>query len=295
MAPEANQDEIPAQVGAYKVVRLLGEGCMSRVYLAHDASEVRLAVKVCNPVVTKKHDWAGKLQTDFEHPNVMKYRALPFDAKHQYLVVTDYLEVVPATLESLRSRTFEEVVEIFAKVGDALEALAKAGITHGNVKPTNVLCRRTKSEFQPFLSDGGLRYVNEPSVLKGEVAARIFPYLAPEHLEAFAVPKAEQPGSAAGDVYSLMVTLAQALTGTVPFKLHVSAADDARQVLSAKRAKRYRIIFKNDATTPLDPRRMDELLSAAIDPVPENRPRLDQIAKRLRETIDRQLLAALSK
>ncbi|HVY63160.1 MAG TPA: protein kinase [Planctomycetota bacterium] len=288
---------IPKTIGRFSIVRLLGTGCMGSTYLGQDEENLRFAVKVMTaPAAVKKYDWAGKLQTDIEHPNVMKYVELPFDSKYQYLVVTDYLDVVPAGFEPLRSRTFEEIIEIYAKAADALAFLESKGIVHGNVKPSNILCRKTKTEFYPLVADGGLRYKNEASHVKGDVAAAIFPYMAPEHLEAFTKePKAEQPASAAGDVYSLAVSFVEALTGTTPFKLHVEKPGDPKEELEAKRKKRYRVIFKNDPSTPIDAKKVDDLVSRALGADPTKRPSMKDFALQLRGAIDAAKLAALSK
>ena len=289
--------QIPKTIGRFQIVRLLGTGCMGSCFLGQDEENLRFAIKVMTaPAAVKKYDWAGKLQTDIDHPNVMKYVELPFDSKFQYLVVTDYLDVVPASFEPLKSRTFEEIVEIFAKAAEALAFLESKGIQHGNVKPSNVLCRKTKAEYYPLIADGGLRYKNDPSHVKGEIAAAIFPYMAPEHLEAFTKEtKAEQPASAAGDVYSLAVTFVEALTGTTPFRLHVENPGDAKQELEAKRKKRYRVIFKNDPSTPIDAKKVDELVVRALSADPAKRPAMKDFAAGLRGSIDAAKLAAISK
>lgn len=294
MAANDNQ-QVPSRIGNYQVVRSLGNGCMSQVYLAHDADEVHVALKVCVANASKRYDWAWKFQEDVEHPNLMKYRELPFDSRYKHLTITDYLDVVPASFEPLRSQTFEEIVNIYAQAADALAFLETKELVHGNVKPTNILCRRTKREFYPLLSDAGLRYVYDPEYMKGEVAARVFCYMAPEHLEAFvAEPHTEQPGTVSGDVYSLGVSLVEALSGQTPFRLNVDHPGDAQEVLAAKRDKQYRVIFRNDPTTALDAKKVDDLVNAAIDKQPGNRPKLAEVGARLRDAIDQELLSALS-
>ena len=297
MSTDGKPPQVPKTIGRYKVVRLLGTGCMGSVFLGHDDDELRVAIKVMTaPAAVKKYEWAGKLQTDIDHPNVMKYRELPFDARYQYLVVTDYLDVVPATFDPLKSRTFEEIVEIYAKAADALAFLESKGVQHGNVKPSNVLVRRAKGEFQPMISDGGLRYVYEPGHVKDAVAAGIFPYMAPEHLEAFTkAAKTEQPASSAGDVYSLAVGFVEAMTGSTPFKMHVDKPGDPKEELLAKQKKRYRMIFKNDASTPIDPKKVDDVMQRALSQDPAKRPAMKTLGAELRATLDAAKLAALSK
>src|SRR5258706_2422122 len=135
---------------------------MGTTFLGHDEDQLRFAIKVMTQQsAVKKFEWAGKLQTDIEHPNVRKYVELPHDSKFGYVVVTDYLDVVPATYEPLKMRTFEEIVEIYAKAAEALAFLESKSIQHGNVKPSNILVRRTKTEFYPLVADAGLRYVND--------------------------------------------------------------------------------------------------------------------------------------
>lgn len=297
MSTETKAPQVPKTIGRYSIVRLLGTGCMGSVFLGQDEENLRFAIKCMTaPAAVKKYEWAGKLQTDIEHPNVMKYVELPFDSKFQYLVVTDYLEVVPASFEPLKSRTFEEIIEIFAKAAEALAFLESKGIVHGNIKPSNILCRKTKTEFYPLIADGGLRYKNDPGHVKGEVAANIFPYMAPEHLEAFVKEtKTEQTGTSAGDVYSLGVSMCEALTASTPFKMHVDKPGDPKEELEAKRKKRYRIIFKNDPSSPIDAKKVDELLGKTLSADPGKRPAMADLGPALRATIDAAKLAALSK
>ena len=45
----------------------------------------------------------------------------------------------------------------------------------------------------------------------------------------------------------------------------------SQEQLAARRKKRYRVIFKNDASTPIDAKRVDDLIGRALSPDPDKR------------------------
>lgn len=99
-----------------------------------------------------------------------------------------------------------DVARIGVVLAGALESAHRAGIIHGDVKPENVLLSRFG---EPKLADFGLARLQGERVSRAGLIGTL-PYMAPEVL-AGAVP------TAAGDIYSLAVTLYTLLAGQPPF------------------------------------------------------------------------------
>ncbi|HZO03100.1 MAG TPA: serine/threonine-protein kinase [Burkholderiales bacterium] len=140
-----------AQIGKYPVMRKLGEGATSEVYLCSDPFNLRdVAIKVafaealrdptrgkiCRKLFLTEAKLAGKLQ----HPHICQiYDAVAEENLH-YLVM-EYVD--GGTLEKYcRPETLppvERTVEIIFKCTRALEFAQKLGVTRRDIKPANIL------------------------------------------------------------------------------------------------------------------------------------------------------------
>ncbi|MBV8604251.1 MAG: protein kinase [Pelomonas sp.] len=148
--PSAGPD-LPAQIGKYRVLRRLGEGATSDVFLAVDAfGGGEVAIKRLRSWATSSRaggDYgvrffsaeaalAGRLQ----HPNVVQILdAVPEDDA-PYLV----MEYVPGvTLKNFcrsdRLLPLDQIVELGFKCAMALGYVFRQGVIHRDVKPANLL------------------------------------------------------------------------------------------------------------------------------------------------------------
>lgn len=99
-----------------------------------------------------------------------------------------------------------EVVDLGAKIADALQAAHDVGVIHRDVKPSNIL----RSAFGPALTDFGI--ARAPHQLTGTLSLdRMTPY----HASPEAMRRDSQ--SPASDIYSLASTLWHLLAGHPPF------------------------------------------------------------------------------
>src|SRR5215470_17646749 len=100
----------------------------------------------------------------------------------------------------------DDVVEVGAKIGEALHAAHQAGIVHRDVKPSNIL----RSRFGPALTDFGI--ARAPDELSSTLTREL---MTPHH----ASPEAllHQAQSGISDVYSLASTMWTLLVGHPPF------------------------------------------------------------------------------
>lgn len=120
-----------------------------------------------------------------------------------------------AVLKKLERLSYvDAVLWIGSRLAEGLVHAHERGVVHRDLKPANVLLT---DEGEPMLLDFNL---SDSLQLRGAAAARIggtLPYMAPEHLEAFAgAPRAID---ARCDVYALGVMLFELLTGKLPFAI----------------------------------------------------------------------------
>jgi eukaryotic-like serine/threonine-protein kinase len=207
------------QIGKYQVVKKLGEGATSEVYLCHDSFKDRdVAVKVVfeerlkdaeGGKLTRKlfiteASLAGKLL----HPHIVQIYDAVVDDRMSYIVMEF---VRDGTLERFCDTAnllpIDKIVEIIFKCTRALDFANKLGITHRDIKPANILL---SGETDIKISDFGAALMT--STDQTQVTGIGSPaYMSPQQIK-------EQPLDHRTDIYSLGVVMFQLLTGTLPFQ-----------------------------------------------------------------------------
>ncbi len=214
------EGKIPSYIGRYRIDRLLGQGAMGAVYLAHDPHLQRpIALKI-----PKLGEENADLSTRFlrearsaallRHANICPvYEVGRIDGMH-YITMA-YIEGKTLAEELRARRTFQprEIAQIVRKLALALAKAHSAGIVHRDIKPGNIML---DGEGEPVLMDFGLAYREETDELRLTKSGMIVgspAYMSPEQLDG----NPEKIG-AASDIYSLGVVLYEMLTGKLPFQ-----------------------------------------------------------------------------
>ncbi|MFE9636321.1 serine/threonine-protein kinase [Streptomyces sp. NPDC006463] len=215
--------------GRYRLVRPLGSGGFGRVWRAHDeALDVDVAVKeVWLPQqADSEREQASRLaRAAREARNAAKLR----DRRH-IVAVHDVVveEGVPwIVMHLVEGRSLEahlrvegplpaaRVAQVATALLKALEAAHAAGIVHRDLKPANVMLA---ADGDVLLADFGIavhRADTALTVTGGVVGSA--EYMAPERLNG-------TEDQAAGDLFSLGVTLYEALEGSSPFRRETPTA-----------------------------------------------------------------------
>ncbi|MCX7171025.1 MAG: protein kinase [Proteobacteria bacterium] len=214
------------RIGKYQVIKKLGEGATSTVYLGFDAFAHRdVAIKVILPEVLKdfgkgqayhrmlvnEASLAGKLM----HPHIVQIYDAVVDDDLSYIV----MEYVPGgTLEPFcspdRLLPFERLVEIIFKCSRALDYAYRMGITHRDIKPANILLAQAASQEEIGdeikISDFGAAITggNDQTQVAGVGSPA---YMSPQQV-------CEEPLDHRTDIYSLGVVMYQLLCGRLPFQ-----------------------------------------------------------------------------
>ncbi|MBF6333975.1 protein kinase domain-containing protein [Nocardia transvalensis] len=156
----------------------------------------------------------------------------------------------------------ETVAWIGRRLASALDYADHQGISHGAVKPSNVLFT---AEGVPKLADFGC----EPVTSRAVVDPDALPYRAPEQLAGLIDPTAPLPDARA-DIFALGVLLWEMLTATRPFD--DPAPDDPEPVVTLLREHGAGVDARALGTLPPDtPATLRRVLLGCLHPEPERR------------------------
>lgn len=207
------------KVGKYEVLRILGSGTTSSVYLAHDPATAReVAVKLFSIDQSADREQATLIRKFFltevllaqklRHPNIVQIYDAAVDDTKAYIA----MEYVPgSTLDKYCQPgsllDFKRVAEILQIVCGALDYAQQHGVIHRDIKPDNILL---SENLEPKVSDFGSA-LNLDNVRVSQVEGVGSPaYMSPEQIQG-------EPLTSRSDMFSLGMVLYKMLTGALPF------------------------------------------------------------------------------
>ncbi|WP_033353048.1 serine/threonine-protein kinase [Nocardiopsis xinjiangensis] len=257
----------PHELNGYRVASRLGRGGMGTVYLAEDESGQRVALKLIHPDLADDEDFRRRFAREVESARRVarfstagvidaRLEGEPLYIASEYVPGPNLDEAVRAD-GSMSGGTLESLA---MGVAAALTAIHGSGVVHRDLKPANVLLSPVGPKVIDFGiaralddADGG---VTRSSQLMGTPS-----YMAPELI------LGEQP-TAAADIFAWGCLVAFAGIGSAPF--------DAATVPA---------VLHNISTAPPRLQGLDqglsELVVAALDKDPLNRPTSQQLLARL--------------
>lgn len=219
---------LPERIGAYRILALLGEGGMGVVYSAEQENPRRVvALKMIRSSFAGKDALRrfaaeGHILGRLKHPGIAQIHEagtietqgggrLPYFAM-ELVEGRPIGEYVAESKASVRA-----ILELVARVCDAVEHAHRKSVVHRDLKPSNILVEATG---QPKILDFGVARVLEGertgasfSKTGGEIVGTLS-YMSPE--QAVGDTHAIDTRS---DVYSLGVVLYELLTGRLPHDL----------------------------------------------------------------------------
>jgi eukaryotic-like serine/threonine-protein kinase len=262
-------------LGRYSLERRLGAGGFGVVWLAFDEKLQReVAVKVVerdrDGPVSERVAREARVAARLNHPGIVALYELGDDDEAVYLVSELVHGRTMAELGRARALSDRDVARIGVALCDALAHAHGKKVVHRDVKPQNVIVAAEPAAGAGFakLADFGVAHLAADDRLTrtGDVVGTLA-YMAPEQAEGARV-------TAAADVYALALTLYEAWAGTNPVR-GPSPAATARRLGSRLPALR--------SHRPDLPDDLGAWIDAALDPVPDRRPRLGALRRGLAE------------
>ena len=188
---KASMDELPQQIGRYRIDRLLGSGSMGNVYLAHDADLDRpVAVKTLRDLVLDaemREVFLSRFQNEaraaarLHHPNIVQIFDVGDDPKVGPYLVFEYVHghTLKQELKKEGPLSRDKLLDLAQHVGDALATAHLAGVIHRDLKPENLLIT---DNGQVKLADFGIARVPNADLTKEGQFLGTPCYAAPETL-----------------------------------------------------------------------------------------------------------------
>ncbi|MFC4071646.1 serine/threonine protein kinase [Actinoplanes subglobosus] len=259
----------PLSIGRYRTLRRLGTGGMGSVFLAEDPAGRLVAVKVIRPEYAHEPEYRARFRSEVnrarEVPPFCTAEVLDADPDHEtpYLVV-EYvdgpsLDEVVADQGPLTGGSLHGVA---VGVAAALAAIHGAGVVHRDLKPRNVLF----ALGTPKVIDFGIARPLDPTSFhtRADQVVGTLAYMAPERLDT----DTDRLPTPAVDVFAWGAVVTFAGTGRTPF------GGDSPAVTAA------RILTQPPRVGDLPPY-LAELVAAALEKEPENRPTAPEMLDRL--------------
>jgi len=273
--------ELNAELGPdLEVIRLLGTGAMSSVFLAREAGLRRqVALKILSPesgsdeVARLRFQREGHSAARLSHPNITAVFRIGTLARGIPYLVMQYIEAGTLADRITASGPLDEAaaIGVLEQVAQALAAAHKEGIIHRDVRAGNVLYDRESG--RAVLTDFGLAAIRmrdsmedikltKPGEMLGDPA-----YLSPEQLRG-------EPVTTATDIYSLGLMAYDLLGVPGPF-------DRGRKVQTAIATLRAEPRPLSQAAPGVS-ERLSELITRCLAKEPEHRPTAGDVVAALR-------------
>ena len=230
-----------------------------------------------------RFDREVELAARLRHPGIVSIYDSGVDSKNQCYIAMEYVEGETLAERYPRGAGFhspnvDDVLNLFARIADAVAFAHSRGVIHRDLKPSNVI---VDGAGEPRIVDFGIAKPAEyddptkPDVtVTGEFVGTLR-YAAPEQLAAD-----PENADVRADVYALGVMLYEALTGKSPHEPSLSVAETLQRVISKDPARPSALRKDIDQDTDtilltslaLDPTRRYQSASALRDDI---RARLD--------------------
>lgn len=213
------QPDLPKRIGPYTVIKYIGRGAYSEVYLVKNDQERFFAIKILKGLVGEQEDQRryheeAKIARRLHHPGIVRIYENGVDKTRPYIV----MEYAPggslwSELQKKRAKgalLIEDILSSVKQIADALQYAHDQDVIHGDVKPENILLDRNGhlllADFGTAQEKHSSRKHSTQTSLGGTQA-----YMAPEQ-------KLDNIVDKPSDQFALGVMVYEWLCGERPFK-----------------------------------------------------------------------------
>ena len=201
---------LPVEISGYRVLRKIGSGGMSSVYLAERESDNAPTVfKLLNADLSRENEFLRRFIREYgilsklSNPHIVKIFDQGYTDQHVYIAM-EYFGGGDLKERVDRGIAPEEAVELLAQMAQGLQAIHAAEVIHRDLKPQNIMFRDDGS--LGILDFGIAKIASEETQLT-------------EHGQVFGTPYYMSPEQGTGkildarsDLYSLGVIFYEMLT-----------------------------------------------------------------------------------
>lgn len=259
-----NSGIVGTTLAGFRVTDLLGKGGMGSVYKAHDPQLERdVALKLMDPVLA--HDEAfmrrfrieAKALAQLNNPHIVTVYALQ-ETDQGVCIVMEFVQgtTLAEMIKTSGALEMKRALDLFRQILSAFEHAHKAGVLHRDIKPGNIM---VTDSGEIRVTDFGLAKLHlGPSSTVTQLTGGTLYYVSPEQLEGLAGVDQR------GDIYSIGMTLFEALTGTVPFEKTESDFRTRERIVKGK-------IQPPRSFNPSIPKHLSDFVMKAIARDPEDR------------------------
>ncbi len=209
------------KLGRYEIDRELGHGAMGTVFLGKDPTINRVVALKAIPIVEefseadladardrffREAEMAGRLQ----HASIVTVYDAGEDSGIAWIAM-EYVQGHPLSDYTVKDRLLpaERVLEVCARIADALDYAHGQAVVHRDIKPANVLLNPDTLDTK--ITDFGIARLTNSSSTRSGIVLGTPSFMAPERLEGRSV-------TARSDLFALGVSMFQLLAGELPFR-----------------------------------------------------------------------------
>lgn len=285
--------EIGQHLGPYRLVREIGHGGMSVVYLGErDDGQFKqaVAVKLLRHLGGDREERIRRFKAErqilasLQHPHIARvYDGGVTEGGWPYLVMA-YIEGQPITEYCDDEQLgIEERLALFGAVCEAVQHAHQRFVVHRDLKPSNILV--TREGIVKLLDFGIAKLLNEEegaAVTQTGMRVMTPAYAAPEQVRGGTI-------TTATDVYALGIMLYELLSGHRPYDVHGRSASDIENLICNHEPSRPSTAVQRARKTGTTSSVLPEAISEA------RATELEALQRRLRGDLDYIVLKALRK
>ena len=231
--PILRESFVGGHLGHWKIVADIGEGGMSRVYLAERADgqfEQRAAIKILKrgmdtDLVLRHFQMERQILAGMRHPNIARLLDGGVTPGGRPYFVMEHIEGERID-EHAESKNLSQIdrLKLFQQVCSAVHYAHQRLVVHRDIKPSNIL---VTTDGTAKLLDFGIATIlsAEPALATLSAAQMLTPdYASPEQISG-------EPVTTSSDVYSLGVLLYRILTAQNPYCLQKSTPHELARAI----------------------------------------------------------------
>ena len=216
----------PERLGPYRLIKVLGEGGMSTVYLAEQSEPLprKVALKLMRwggspEQGLRRFELERETLARMSHPSIAQVFGAGATEHGQPYVVIEHVPGSPITEFSDSQRlTLEQRLRLFIAVCDGVRHAHEKAVIHRDLKPSNILVTEVQGRPVPKIIDFGIAKALEPwSDSAAHATHSRLRVGSPGYMSPEAIFRGSRGVDTRSDVYSLGVVLCLLLIGARPF------------------------------------------------------------------------------